>query len=47
MSDRFGGVLEELVLDAFPDGFVDDEGVYAAAPGDAHLARRFQDANRA
>lgn len=27
MSDRFGAVLKELVLDAFPDGVVDDESV--------------------
>ncbi len=30
MSDRFDAVLEELVLDAFPDGVVDDESVFAA-----------------
>ncbi|NDU75082.1 hypothetical protein GWI34_20985 [Actinomadura sp. DSM 109109] len=29
MSDRFGDALEELILDAFPDGVVNGESVFA------------------
>lgn len=46
MSDRFGGVLEELVLDAFPDGFVNDEGVFAAVIEDFLFTHRLPSGSR-
>ncbi|TDD74234.1 hypothetical protein E1293_29900 [Actinomadura darangshiensis] len=46
MSDRFGAVLEGLVLDAFPDGVVDDEGVFAGVIEDFLFNHRLESGSR-
>jgi hypothetical protein len=46
MSDRFGDVLEEMVLDAFPDGVVDDESVFAAVIEDFLFRHRLESGAR-
>ena len=55
-SDRFGGALQQLVLEAFPDGVVNDEGILAAViedflfnhrlPSGSRVAERFVAENR-
>ncbi|WP_141576275.1 hypothetical protein [Actinomadura sp. WMMA1423] len=46
MSDRVSDVLEELILDAFPGGFVHDEGVFAAAIEDFLFTHRLPNGSR-
>ncbi|MCP9963863.1 hypothetical protein LUX57_00575 [Actinomadura madurae] len=46
MSDRFGGVLEELILDAFPDGVVNDESLFAAVIEDFLFRHRLPNGSR-
>ncbi|MEV4002458.1 hypothetical protein [Actinomadura sp. NPDC049753] len=46
MSDRFGDALGELILDAFPDGAVDDEGVLAAVIEDFLFTHRLPSGSR-
>ncbi len=46
LSERFDGVLTELVLDAFPGGVVDDESLFAAVVEDFLFNHRLESGSR-